>query len=400
MSAQKSQIIVAGTNDLVTDQRVGRTCSALVEAGYRVTLVGRRLPWSSDLGPRPYRTERMRLLFRRKAVFYAEYNLRLWLKLMCKHADAFYANDTDTLLACCWAARLRRKRLLFDAHELFPEVPELVGKPRVRAVWKWVERRCLPHVDETFSVCHSVAEEYERRYGVSMKVVRNVPDWRPAAEPQPTEGNEGYTILYQGAVNVGRGVREVADALEYLPNCRFVVAGDGDELEAMRRYVATLSWQERITLLGRVEPERLHRLTVTADLGICLLEDRGLNYRYSLPNRIADFAMAGVPILATDFPEIHRVLEEYGTGTLTEPCPAEKSGEAYRAYVRRLADTLTQTLNHWAAMPKEEKQRRFKRAGEELCWEREKNILVGAVDAIMCGARRYIDTIPSDKATQ
>lgn len=375
-------IVVAVTNDLVTDQRVGRTCGALAEAGYRVTLVGRRLPWSGDPGPRPYRTERMRLLFRRKAVFYAEYNLRLWLKLMVKQADAFYANDTDTLLACCWAARLRRKRLLFDAHELFPEVPELVTKPHVRAVWKWVERRCLPYVDEAFCVCRSVADEYERRYGVPMKVVRNVPDWHPAAEPLPAEKGDGPVILYQGAINVGRGVREVADAMEYLPQCRFVVAGDGDELEAMRHYVAALPWHDRITLLGRVEPERLHRLTVTADLGICLLEDRGLNYRYSLPNRIADFAMAGVPILATDFPEIHRVLEEYGTGTLTEPCPTVKSGEAYRQYIRRLADTLTQTLDHWATMPAEEKQRRFARAGEELCWEREKNILIEAVNVI------------------
>lgn len=393
-------IVVAVTNDLVTDQRVGRTCGALAEAGYRVTLVGRRLPWSGDPGPRPYRTERMRLLFRRKAVFYAEYNLRLWLKLMVKQADAFYANDTDTLLACCWAARLRRKRLLFDAHELFPEVPELVTKPHVRAVWKWVERRCLPYVDEAFCVCRSVADEYERRYGVPMKVMRNVPDWHPAAEPLPAEKNNGYTILYQGAVNVGRGVREVVDALEFLPNCRFVVAGDGDELEAMRRYVGTLSWKDRITLLGRVEPEQLHCLTVTADLGICLLEDRGLNYRFSLPNRIADFAMAGVPILATDFPEIHRVLEEYGTGTLTEPCPAEKSGKAYQSYIHRLADTLRQTLYHWAEMPKEEKASRFKRAGEELCWEREKNILVKAVDTIMYCTRRYIDAMPSGEVTQ
>lgn len=400
MRGQKLHIVVAVTNDLVTDQRVGRTCSALVEAGYHVTLVGRRLPWSSDPGPRPYRMERMRLLFRRKAVFYAEYNLRLWLKLMCKRADAYYANDTDTLLACCWAARLRRKRLLFDAHELFPEVPELVEKPRVRAVWMWIEKHCLPYVDEAFSVCHSVADEYERRYGVPMKVMRNVPDWHPAAEPLPAEKSDGYTILYQGAVNVGRGVREVVDALEFLPNCRFVVAGDGDELEAMRRYVGTLSWKDRITLLGRVEPEQLHRLTVTADLGICLLEDRGLNYRFSLPNRIADFAMAGVPILATDFPEIHRVLEEYGTGTLTEPCPAEKSGKAYQSYIHRLADTLSQTLNHWAEMPKEEKASRFKRAGEELCWEREKNILVKAVDTIMYCTRRYIDAMPSGEVTQ
>ena len=204
----------------------------------------------------------------------------------------------------------------------------------------------------------------------------------PSAEPLPAEKGDGSVILYQGAVNVGRGVREVADAMEYLPQCRFVVAGDGDELEAMRHYVAALPWHDRITLLGRVEPERLHRLTVTADLGICLLEDRGLNSRYSLPNRIADFAMAGVPILATDFPEIHRVLEEYGTGTLTEPCPTVKSGEAYRQYIRRLADTLTQTLDHWATMPAEEKQRRFARAGEELCWEREKNILIEAVNVI------------------
>ena len=68
-----SRIIIAVTNDLATDQRVDRTCRALAEEGWRVTLVGRRLHGSPALAPRPYGTRRMRLLFRRSALFYAEY---------------------------------------------------------------------------------------------------------------------------------------------------------------------------------------------------------------------------------------------------------------------------------------------------------------------------------------
>ena len=167
---------MAVTNDLLTDQRVDRSCRALQESGYAVTLIGRRLGHASGFGhtsnevaekaldARPYRCVRMRLLFRRSALFYAEYNMRLLLKLLLMRADAFYANDSDTLPACCWAARLRGKKLLFDAHELFPDVPELVGKPRVQRVWKWVERTCLPRVDAAITVSQSVAEEYRRRW--------------------------------------------------------------------------------------------------------------------------------------------------------------------------------------------------------------------------------------------
>lgn len=387
---------MAVTNDLVTDQRVDRSCRALAEAGYEVTLVGRRLPESGSVLGRPYRTERMRLGFRRSAGFYGEYNVRLFLKLLFVRADAFYANDSDTLLACCWAARLRRKKLIFDAHELFPEVPELVEKPRVRKVWEWVEKSCLPRVDAAFTVCQSVAEEYGRRYGIEMTVVRNLPDWERTAEGKTAsalsqkaaddkragEGRERM-LLYQGAVNVGRGVRELIDALELLPDCRLVVVGNGDLLEELKQYAQGLAWKERVDFLGRVEPQQLHGLTERADLGVCLLEDLGLNYRYALPNRIADFAHAGVPILATDFVEIRRVIEKYGTGRLTEACPKEKEGAAYRAYVQRLAKTINNTILYWDALPEEEKERRFGLAQKELCWEQEKKLLTEKIKAII-----------------
>ena len=377
---------MAVTNDLLTDQRADRSCRALSEAGYEVTLVGRRLPKSGVIEVRSYRCERMRLLFRRSAWFYAEYNLRLLLRLLVMKADAFYANDSDTLPACCWAARLRHKKLLFDAHELFPDVPELVGKPRVRRVWQWVERTCLPRVDAAFTVSQSVAEEYRRRYGVEMTVVRSLPRRIENGElkienwlPHP---DDSQLILYQGAVNVGRGVRELVDVMGRLPQCRLVVAGDGDLLEELREYAAGRPWAERIRFLGRVEPHQLHALTTEADLGVCLLEDLGLSYRCALPNRVGDFAQAGVPLLATGFVEIRRVLEEYGIGAVTEPCPAVKEGESYNLYLGRLADTIADTLHVWHTMPQEERDRRFACARKELCWENEKKMLLDKIDAI------------------
>lgn len=382
MQMKKPTIIMAVTNDLVTDQRVDRSCRALTEAGYAVTLVGRRIPDSLPVSDRPYHTARMRLLFRRSALFYAEYNIRLFLRLFFSHAEAFFANDTDTLLACCCAARLRGKKLIFDAHELFPEVPELVGRPRIQSVWRWVERHCLSHVHAAFTVCQSVADEYAARYGVSMSVVRNLPDGNGCKAVNIQTSISSRTILYQGAVNVGRGVREIIDAMQYLPDYKFVVAGNGDLLAELQDYVVHKSWSGRVQFLGRVVPQQLRALTGQAQLGVCLLEDLGLNYRYALPNRIADFVQAGVPMLATDFCEIRRVLEEYQIGTLTEPCPAVKEGEAYDRYVRRLADTIVETMHYWTQLDPEERRRRFARAADDLCWQREKKVLVDKIRAI------------------
>lgn len=370
------RIVLAVTNDLATDQRVDRSCISLVEAGYDVVLVGRKLPENPKLDPRPYTMQRMRLVFRRSALFYAEYNFRLFVKLLFVRADAFFANDTDTLLACRMAAAVRRKKLFFDAHELFPEVPELVDKPRVRAVWRHIEEKCLPHIDAAFTVCQSVADEYYARYGVTMTVVRNLA--MRFSDNQKTDKETSTTpmLLYQGAVNVGRGVREAIDAMQYLPKCRLVVAGDGDLLPELREYASHLEWADRVCFLGRVRPEELHTITGKASLGLCLLEDLGLNYRYALPNRVGDFAQAGVPLLATDFPEIRRIFDSYGIGTLTEACPKMKNGKMYEKYVIELADTIRKTLDFWNDMPAQERAQRFQRAGEELCWEKEKSIFV------------------------
>lgn len=391
MMISRRRIILTVTNDLVTDQRVHRSCMALAEAGYDVTLVGRRLPESVAV-QRPYRTVRMRLLFRRKAVFYAEYNCRLFFRLLFAGADAFYANDTDTLPAVWLAARLRRKPLFFDAHEMFPEVPELVGRPRVKRFWTRVEDFLFPKLRRPWcaavTVCQSIADIYRERYGLEMKVVRNVPMTFPTAGGDASKllssVPEGRRILlYQGAVNLGRGIEWMMDAMRYLPECEFVVAGTGDVFDDLRNRA---EGTDNVLFLGRVEPEVLRALTPMASLGISLLENRGLNYYYSLPNRLADFVQAGVPVLATDFPEIHRVVEGFGIGTLVPPAPFDAAkGLSEPPDPEQLARTVKETLEFWDAVPADERARRFASAASELSFENDKKTLLSAVDTIFIG---------------
>lgn len=365
------RIAVAVTDDLLTDQRVQRACDAMHAAGYEVVVVGRSWPDGRPLA-KPYRSVKMRLLFRRSALFYAEYNVRLFLKLLFARSDAFYANDTDTLLAVGLAARLRRKPFVFDGHELFPDVPELDGKRFIQGVWRAIERRFIPQAFARITVNQSLADEYRRRYGVEFAVVRNLSE--TLQQPCKQAVKQPNTLLYQGAVNKGRCIKELIDALEFLPSCRLVVAGAGDLLGEMKRYAGQRAYSERIVFKGRLSPDELHRLTPQAALGFCLMENIGLNYYLSLPNRIADYAAAGVPVLANDFPEMKRAVEKHQTGSLADESTIHDP--------RRLAALIEATLSEWAAMPPDERERRFASARRDMSWQNEKKTLIDSIDTI------------------
>ncbi|MDR2805078.1 MAG: glycosyltransferase, partial [Dysgonamonadaceae bacterium] len=308
-----------------------------------------------------YRLHRMRLWFNRSFWFYAEYNLRLFFYLLRTPTDLYLSNDTDTLVANFFASRIRRKPLAFDAHEMFPEVPEVTQRKVVKAVWTKIEDWIFPHLKRSYTVCRSIADIYNRKYGINMQVVRNIPFARPSGETSvaPIDTHGKKTLLYQGAVNVGRGIEWIIDAMPYLDEFVFYVVGEGDVLEAMKERVIRLGLTDRVFFTGRVPFERLSAYTAAADIGINLLENKGLSYYYSLPNRIFDYIRAGVPALSSDFPEIRRIVAHYGVGVLVnhyEP-----------AY---LADIVRQM----ASQPKNEAG--FAAANAELTWENESKVLL------------------------
>src|SRR5687767_1010559 len=119
-----AHLVFTVTNDLVYDQRMLRICSSLAGAGYHVTLVGRSYRDSPNLLPRPFHQKRLACWSRKGFVFYAEYSVRLFFYLLLKKMDLVCAIDLDTILPCYLVSRLRKKKRVYDAHELFCEMKE------------------------------------------------------------------------------------------------------------------------------------------------------------------------------------------------------------------------------------------------------------------------------------
>ena len=344
---------MAVTNDLLTDRRVMRHAQALREEDYDVMLFGRK---------------ELKMRMKKSWKFYAEYNVRLFWRLLRTKCDVVWANDTDTLLGCYMASCIKRKKLVMDAHELFPEVPELVGRERVKHVWEWIERRLMPKCDALLTVCQSIADYYRQKYGVGMTVVRNINEELRMKNEELTDAANNSSLkmlLYQGCVNKGRGVDWAIDALEFLPHCRLVVAGWGDLLEEMKSYAAEKPWSDRVEFLGRLMPEELELLTPQASVGLVMLEDMGLSYHFALPNRIGDFVAAGVPMVVSDLPEMAAVVRRFGIGEVIEN--GKTNAEALLEAVKKV-------------LSREWKDSDFTAAREDMDWNKEKEKLIECVN--------------------
>src|SRR5690606_13145976 len=140
-----ARIFFTVTNDLTYDQRMQRICRSLSNAGHSVVLVGRKRKHSPPLKSEPYRQYRLRCLGEKGFLFYASYNIRLFFFLWKRRMDGICAIDLDTIIPCLLASRLKKVERIYDAHELFCEMKEIVSRPTMYLFWKWIERSTVPH---------------------------------------------------------------------------------------------------------------------------------------------------------------------------------------------------------------------------------------------------------------
>ncbi len=356
----KKKIIVSVTNDLVTDNRVHKVCETLRKNDYNILLVGRKLKSNFKI-KRKYKTKRLKLIFKKSALFYIEYNIRLFLFLLFKKADAYLSNDLDTLLANFLASKIKRKKLIYDSHELFTEVPELINRKKIQKIWLFIEKKTYPKIKYSYTVCNSIANYYKKKYGIEMQVVKNVPICNPKKIQKPY--NEKKIIIYQGAININRGLEETIEAMKYLENTEFWIIGTGDIFDKINILVEKMNLTSKVKILGRKKTEELPKYTLKADLGISLEKNKGLNYYFALPNKIFDYIQSETPVLCSDLPEMKKIIENYKIGEVLISHKPEK-----------IANQIKKILKDYNKI--QEWRKNLKEAKKILCWKNEENKII------------------------
>ena len=310
------RIYITVTNDLVVDQRAHRTAMTLLETGAKPVLVGFKRPGSQEVRDRPYEIIRLLPVFQRGFLFYACVNLRLFFFLLFRRSGMLVSNDLDTLPAVSLAAWIRGIPLVYDSHEYFSELPELVDRRFVRSIWKGFEKALLPRIHYGYTVCQSISQAYQAEYGIRLAVVRNLPvaSGQDPDIDQQGESHRPDLIIYQGAINMGRGLETMIRAMTYLDQYRFQIFGEGTITNDLVRLRDSLSLGDRVEFMGRIPFGELRMFTRRAALGISLEENIGLNYYYALPNKLFDYIQAQIPVLVSDLPEMRRIVKDYGIG--------------------------------------------------------------------------------------
>ncbi len=301
-----------------------RICTSLEAAGYQVLLVGRKGKASLPLTSKNYQQKRIFTFFTGGFGFYAEYNIRLFFYLLFSKADIFCCIDLDTMLPVWLVSNLRRKNKVYDAHEFFSQQKEIITRPKLRLVWLWIEKTFVPKFKQGYTVSQSIAVEFNRRYGVEYKVIRNLPLMKPF---QSTTGTKEKIILYQGAVNEARGLEFLIPAMNDV-EVLLHIYGDGNFMEQTKRLIRSNNLQDKVFLKGKVLPQELDAITQQAIVGLNLVENNGLNQYYSLANKFFDYVQNGIPQVSMNFPEYKKINDEFEVAVLIDDLEPVKISEA------------------------------------------------------------------------
>lgn len=334
----KKKAIVCVSNDLVTDNRVSKTCVVLQDLDFEVILVGRIKKNSPEMNPRPYLTKRMKLLFEKGPFFYLNLNLRLFFFLLFKKTDLIFSNDLDTLLPAYTANLLKRNsRIIYDTHELFTEVSELTERPFKRKIWLRIEKWIFPKLKTVITVNESIAEIYSNTYKVPVHVVRNIPSKREISRGLDRNelnlNEDDFILIIQGSgLNKDRGIEECILSMKYCEHCILLIVGDGDILPHAKNLVKTNALSELVKFIPRKPYEDLMKITELADLGLLMDKNTNKNHEFALPNKLFDYMHAGTPILSNKLKEIERFIMKYDIGMINEDLSPQGIAKAIMNY--------------------------------------------------------------------
>ncbi|HMD67397.1 MAG TPA: glycosyltransferase [Chitinivibrionales bacterium] len=362
-----------------------RQASALTEKGYRVAFVS----WENRRGegnPAWPGIDVFPITIPAKAIrgkfFFVRYFFSLAIVLLRLKARLYEAVDPPALVPVRIAAGFNRSRYNYFSLEYFQGVDQLVGKPVMRRVWLLLERFGVRRARNVAAVCNSTERLLQKDFGIPhTATILNVPNRSEYAAPPDGRlrrrlciGSDTPLVIYKGEIAENRGLLPLVRAMEPLSPLHFALVGAGGYREHLAAEAARLGLSARVHFVDPVKSDEFVYYLKDADLGQVIHETRGLNMTITLPSKLFDYVNAGIPVIASDGPEISRIVREFKLGWVVSPSSVESIREALAGFLSAFPDLAAYKKNCLAA-------------AEKFCWENEKKVYLDFMEEAMEGSK-------------
>lgn len=253
-------------------------------------------------------------------IYYLKFIFLLLKNLRKTKADIYFAEDIYTLPFTYYFAKKNKAKIFYNSREIYAHLAGLRNKSFVSKIISKIESKYISKVDVVLVTGQMDADYLSKTYNINnFCVIRNLPKLSEISNKINLRQllsipNDSKIILYQGVILEGRGIEKTIYAIENLQNVHFVIIGEGEFKEKFENETKNLEWHDRIHFIGVVDNKELLKFTAAADLGLALIENISISYYYALPNKLFEYIMAGVPVLASNLPQMMKIIDQYKVG--------------------------------------------------------------------------------------
>ncbi len=333
MNKRTKKVVLIVSNPFTNDSRVFKEARAVAANGFETIVYAinknNNLPEEENL--RGFKIKRLQIDtydFRFKPHKLVTQFIPALIPLRAEQADIYHANDLNTLLIAYLACFGRKSKLVYDSHEFWSDRSDALVDEGIlnRILHKFrllQEKVLIKKAGAVFTVSDSLSQALSRKYGINKPVVlKNCPYLAPIPKGDKfteLKSQNRKIVLYQGYIAKFRGLAElIKSVVWYESNIRLIFLGDGPYKEGLIKLIKNLNISDRVFVYPSVPLLELSEYTASADLGVAAYLDLSLSQHYTLPNKFFEYMHAGLPVAASDLPEMRKIVLEERVGEVCD----------------------------------------------------------------------------------
>lgn len=371
------------TNAFDPDPRVYQEAKVLIEKGYKVSI----LCWDRD--PKaPFQENIDGIYVERiyvksthgrgstQIIFLLLFWIKALIKALSKKIDITYCHDFDTLPLGYTISRLKKTKLVYDAHESYVDMLANNVSPLIKKIISVAENYLLKKVDLTITVGDILKESLIKKGAFQVMVVGNwkqLTDFQFSAKVLEEEKaklgipKDALVVSYIAHLNPERKIEPLLRSIENEEDVFLVVGGRGPIEKIVRN---SAQKHKNIIFLGFVHPLKVPFYVALSDVVYYGFDKNNPNAQYSAPNKLFEALAAGKAIITGDFGEIGHIVKKYNCGLILKDYSIEEIKKAIN--ILKNKNYLIEIQNN-----------SLKIAEKKYNWQMAKENLIKAIDKLL-----------------